>query len=141
MNGSHSDATVQFLSGPKWKRLRWILRGILALGAGGAFAVLAWEPPPGEDDSQAAIFPQTAERRGVVTEDDPRPQFDRLRRAMLEPADGTAAVARSQNLNPNASDDGRRESNVDASSAVAKGQWDEAGRPDDTAPPHLRGPP
>ncbi len=52
----------------------------LALAAGGAYAALAWDPRPAANSPADAVENQTgfysAERQGIVKEDDASPQLD-----------------------------------------------------------------
>ncbi|MBN2563707.1 MAG: hypothetical protein JXQ75_22545 [Phycisphaerae bacterium] len=62
------------------RRLRTIGRIGCAIAAGGAFAALAWEPPPAStptvDAGVSKGQPGTAGRQSIVTEDGALPQLD-----------------------------------------------------------------
>jgi hypothetical protein len=69
---------------PDSESRRQLIRSIgrigLALAAGGAYAALAWDPRPAANSPADAVENQTgfysAERQGIVKEDDASPQFD-----------------------------------------------------------------
>lgn len=67
-------------SGYRWRHLRSVGRIGFALTAGGAFAALAWESsPPSRITTDAEETQEgfcSAERQGIVTEDDALPRLE-----------------------------------------------------------------
>ncbi len=57
----------------QWRRVRSASRIALAVTAGGAFGVFAWETRSPEDTTAESKKAAAAERQGVVTEDDAWP--------------------------------------------------------------------